>query len=292
MTYYSSIYKKVKDYFDDKNYDLNRTFKVNVKGDKTEWSLENKLLNDGKLESELKASVEYDQDTYTLTASNKDPEKDKDKENPKFEWKTKRFGNYFDLATTLKQTNVEFEVKKPVSQFNVGVKSKYDWDLHKCTLGLNGTYVGVENLTVGTNINVERDSTNNYKQDYDLGAQYEVNRKQIYSLLTEKGMAKLKAGAIFKFDRASAYAQYIHVLKPDQKKDAKADSNKDTWSFGLQQTLNDVSSISFVLRHDFSASLLYSMDFPKNRVNAQVGLNYSQFEKEKNTLGWKVVLSP
>jgi len=286
MAYYSSIYKKVKDFFDPKNYDLQRTFKVNVRGDKTEWSLENKLTEDGKVESELKASNECEQDTWTLTASNKGPEKDKKKDYPKFEWKTKRFSNYFDLSTTLKQNNVEFEGKKPFSKFNVGLKTKYDWADPKCTFGVNTTYVGIENLVIGVNFNLDRAANNEFKQSYDLGFQYDVNKTQSYSLLTEEGLKKLKLGGIVKVDKTTGYGEFIYNINNEKE--------LPTWALGLNQTVNDVSSVSLVFRHNYTLALLYNVDFPKNKVNAQIGVNFEQNANNGKSvaLGWKVVLSP
>jgi len=110
--FYSNINKKVKDFFEDKNYNLNRALKFEIKADKLKWSLENKLLPDGAVERELKATNEIDLDTFTLTASSKN--------NPKFEWNSKRLADYFDLSTTVnlkdKEKSLEIEAKKTIIQ--------------------------------------------------------------------------------------------------------------------------------------------------------------------------------
>jgi len=286
MTYFSSIHKKVKDFFDNKNYDLQRTFKVAVRGDKTEWSLENKLTDDGKLESELKATNEFERDSITFTASNKDPDKDKKKENPKFEWKTKRFENYFDLTTTVKQNNIDLDHKKAQGQFNIQVQTQYDWKDHRCNLILSPTYVGIENLIVGAKYNLERKQNNEYRHAYDLGFQYDVNKRQLWSLVTEDSMKKVKVGGAFKFDDTTAYGEFVYDLSITD------NQTPSTYSVGVHRKLSDVSSISSVFRHNYTAALLYNLDFPQNQVNAQLALNFNPLNQAKYALGWKLVFSP
>lgn len=289
MAYFSSIHKKVKDFFDKKNYDLHRTFKVAVRGDKTEWSLENKLTDDGKLESELKATNEFERDTLTFTASNKDPDKDKDKENPKFEWKTKRFDNYFDVTTTVKQNIVEFDHKKQQGKFNLQAITKYNWIDDTCHLILSPTYVGIDNLIVGLKYNLERTTDNNYHHKYDLGFQYDVNKTQLWSLVTDNSMKKVKVGGAFKFDYTTAYGEFIYDLSKPEKQNSQLAS---TYSIGVQSKLSDVSTVSAVFRHDYTAAFLYNLDFPQNKVNAHLGLNFNPTIANKYSLGWKLIFSP
>jgi len=291
MAYFSSIHKKVKDFFDTKNYDLNRTSKINVRGDKAEWSFETKLTNDGKVESELKATNEFERDSITFTASNKDPQNDPKKENPKFEWKTKRLENYFDLTTTVKQNIVELDHKKSQGKVNLQVITKYNWTDHKCYFTFSPTYVGIENLTVGAKFNLERDYNNQYTPQYDLGFQYDVNRNQLWSLVTEESMKKVKVGGVLKFDSTSAFGEFIYDLSTNVKTD---NTKSSTYSVGLQHTFSDVSSGSLVFRDGYTGALLYNLDFPKQRVNAQLALNLAPFSSKspKYALGWKLVVSP
>jgi len=293
MAYFSSIHKKVKDFFDTKNYDLQRTFKVNVRGDKSEWSLENKLTDNGKIESELKATNEFERDSIAFTASNKEQQQGK-KEIPKLEWKTKRFNNYFDLTTTVKPETIEIDHKRSQGKFNLQAITKYNWHEGKCFLTFSPTYVGIENLTVGAKFNLIRDEKNNYTQEYDLGFQYDVNRNQLWSLVTEESMKKVKVGGSLKFDNTSTFAEFIYDLTPPSANTNTENKPPSSYSVGVNHTLSDVSSVSVICRQDFSTALLYNLEFPKNKVNAQVGLNIQSTNKipSKYALGWKLILSP
>jgi len=93
----------------------------------------------------------------------------------------------------------------------------------------------------------------------------------------------VKAGSILKYDKLTAYSQLIYDMKAKPEDQAQ-------WSLGLQKSLSDVSSATFYLRHDYSVSLLYNLDFPKNKVNGQVCCN-AQFGKPPS-LEWKLTLSP
>jgi len=196
--------------------------------------------------------------------------------------------NYFDLTTTVKQTNVDFDHKKAQGQFNIQVQTKYDWKDSKCNLILSPTYVGIENLIVGAKYNLERKANNEYKHEYDLGFQYDVNKKQLWSLITEESMKKVKVGGVFKFDDTTAYGEFIYDL-------VIRDSNNEppsTYSVGVHRKLSDVSSASCVFRHNYTAALLYNLEFPQNKVNTQLALNFNPVSAAKYALGWKLVFSP
>jgi len=192
----------------------------------------------------------------------------------------------------VKQNIIEFDSKKSQGKFNLQATTKYDWTDSRCYLTLSPTYVGIENLTVGAKFNLIRDQNNHYTQEYDLGFQYDINRNQLWSLVTEESMKKLKVGGAFKFENTSAFGEFIYDLS------TKADTtNKppSTYSFGVHHALSDVSTASLVFRQDLSAALLYNLEFPKNKVNAQVGLNVKSAVLNNPSnygLGWKLVLSP
>jgi len=269
--FYSNINKKVKDFFEDKNYNLNRALKFEIKADKLKWSLENKLLPDGAVERELKATNEIDLDTFTLTASSKN--------NPKFEWNSKRLADYFDLSTTVnlkdKEKSLEIEAKKPLSKFNIATKTKYEWEKHKCILTVDTTYVGIENLAVGVSGKVEREANNNMNYLYDIGFQYEKSKDQIFSLATENCLASVKAGTVLKSDKNAFYGQVGYTLA----------GQATSWAVGLQRSISEASLITFVMRDNLSTSLLYNLTFPKNNVNAQVCWNSGYKKNPQNLNG-------
>jgi len=278
MAYFGDINKKIKDFFDDKTYNLQRTLKLDVRDDKTKWSVENKLGEEGKLESELKATNDFGGETFTLTASSKN--------NPKLEWKSKLFSDYFDFSTTCvgKESTLELEGKKSVSKFNIALKGKYKWDDKKCTSILDTTYVGIDHLVVGSSLKMDRIAPqNNYVYSYDFGAQYDHSSSQSFSLVTEESLSKVNAGTILKFDHITSYAQVSYQLKGQN-------ASEIGWSVGVEKKLNDASKAAFVYRHDSKMSLLYNLDFPKNKVNAQVSCNYP-YPKKPN-LEWKLTFSP
>lgn len=274
---FADIGKKVGDFFKPDVYRLQRTVKIEVVADKAKWSLENKLTKDNKIESELKASHDFGPETFTITTSNKD--------DPKFELKTKRFSNYFDLTASLKDPTLEVETKTVTnSKVNFLLKGTFGQD-KDAQAKVEGSYVGFNNLILGlgVNVNVPLQGTPPALKAFTFGAQYSPNPDHIFAVTADNGWERLKFQTQYKLrENYTAYGQVTHC------------KNNDEWSVGLHNKLSDTSHLKLAVRHDYSGSILYNVDFPKSKANAQICYNHVLRNElsPSGSLEWKVTFSP
>jgi len=271
---YGDIGKKVSDFFKLDNYRIQRTTKVEINGDKVKWSLENKLTNDGKMDSELKATHDFEKESTTLTISNK--------ENPKFELKTKRFANNFDLSMNVKDPVFEVETKvMPASKLNFLWKNTWNARNSSWDSKLDTSYVGFNNVIVGSSetVAIEPGFKTTLK-DYNFGIQY-TDGENVCAVSTEKALTKLKLQMIYKL--RENYLGYGEII-------GERSTNNVSWNVGLNNKLNDTSYINCVVRHDYTMSFLYGTYFTKAKINGQICSNYD-YNAKNATVEWKVVFS-
>lgn len=280
---FKNIGKRINDFLKPKEYEFNRTAKICVASDKVNWSLENSLNSDGAIESELGVTHEFDKDILSLTTSTTSA--------PKFEIKTKRFSNMFDLKASIKDPKLELNFCKREKKYALCLDTTYDWSTQDCDGEVAISYAGIDRMLLGTKVKVERSQKQQTLgvTDYNVGLQFNRNSDQTFAVTTENQLQKVKVGAEFKVrDNYRGYAQVSYNTRSEEKDDG---SGPLGYFVGVQRDISKTANIRGVFRNDQTASVLYSNTFPDSNVCAKVAANFdfTKAPSQRANIEWKVV---
>jgi len=272
------IGKRIDDFLKTKEYDLQRTAKINVSSDKVNWSLENKLNPDGAIDSELDVSHRFDRETLSLKTSTTKA--------PKFEVKSKRFESKFDLKACIQDPTLELNICQQRAKYTLCCDTTYDWANQNCEAELALSYSGVDRMVLGTKMVAKREGGKPLEvSDYNVGVQFNRNADQTFAVTTEKQFKKVKVGAEFQVrDSYRGFAQVSYQT-------ADEETSPLGYSVGVQRNISDTASVRGVVRSDQTMSVLYGNNFTDSGVCAKVAANFD-FTKEASqraSLQWKVI---
>jgi len=278
---FKNIGKRINDFLKPKEYDLNRTAKINVSSDKVNWSLENKLNKDGGIDSELEVSHKFDRDTLLLKTSTKKA--------PKFEIKTKRFQSKFDLKASIQDPKLEINLSQKRAKYALNVDTKYDWSNQNCDGEIAVSYSGIDRMLLGTKVKVERSQKeqNTGVTDYNVGLQFNRNKDQTFAVTTENQLTKVKVGAEFQVrDNYRGFAQVSYNTAAEEK-----DNGPLGYSVGIERKISPTASLRGVFRNDQTASVLYCNNFSESNVCAKVAanFNFNADPAQRASLQWKII---
>eukprot|EP01083_Nonionella_stella_P044524 119851_1 len=279
---FNNIGKRIDNFLKPKQYELNRTAKINVQSDKVKWSLENKLNKDGAIESQLNVSHQFDKDCLSLDTSTTKA--------PKFEIKTKRFESKFDLKGSIADPKLELNLCHKRPKYSVCFDTTYDWSNQNCDGDLAVSYAGIDRLLLGTKLKVERSQKQQTLgiTDYNVGLQFNRNADQTFAVTTENQLQKVNVGAEFKVrDNYRGFAQVSYNTGQEEK-----DTNGPlSYSVGVQRDITKTAKIRGVFRNDQTASVLYANRFSESNICAKIAANFD-FTKapgQRANLQWKLV---
>jgi len=262
--FYSDIGKKVKDFFKSDTYNVGRTTKVEVKNENSQISVESKLTSDDQIRTELKQTYNWDKNSFTLTASNK--------ESPKLELKTQQYFNC-DIKKTVKSSTVDLEIKKSVAKFNTLTNLNYNWNDQSSVAKFETTYEGVDNLAVGFSASVSRQKSGQIeRKDFDVGLQYNLAKDRAFVFTTGKNFKTFNFGSVYRFRETEVGYTQIDLNSSGQSLD---------WRVGVDHKCQDSSHVQAVYRNENVASVLYNVDFPQAKANVSVVCN-CDFKKQLN----------
>jgi len=272
------IGKRIDDFLKSKEYDLQRTAKINVGSDKVNWSLKNTLNADGAIESELDVSHRFDRETLSLTTSTTKA--------PKFEVKTKRFESKFDVKASVQDPSLELNLCQQRPKYTLCADTSYNWANQNCEGKLAVSYSGVDRMVLGTKVVAKREGSKPLEvTDYDIGVQFNRNADQTFAVTTEDQFKKVKVGAEFKVrDSYRGFAQVSYQTKDEE-------STPLGYAVGVQRNISETASVRGVVRSERTASFLYANNFTDSGVCAKIAANFD-FTKEASqraSLQWKVI---
>jgi len=276
---FKSIGKRINDFLKAKEYNLDRTAKINVSSDSVNWSLENKLKNNA-VESELGVTHRFDKDTLTLTTSTTDA--------PKFEIKTKRFASKFDVKASIQDPKLELNLCQKREKYTLCLDTKYNWNKPNLETALAASYVGTDRLLMGMKLQLKKEGDKAMElSDHNIGLQFNRNADQTFAVTTENKFQKVKVGADCHVrDGYRGFAQVFYDTK------AKGDNPRNMgYSVGLQRNISKQTCIRGVFRDNKTASVLYSNNFTDSGIMTKLACNFD-FTKppaQRANLAWKVV---
>jgi len=278
---FKNIGKRINDFLKPKEYQLNRTAKINVSSDKVNWSLENKLNKDGAIESELDVSHKFAKDTLSLKTSTTKA--------PKFEVKTKRFESKCDVKASIQDPKLEINLCQRRPKYALCFDTTYDWSNQNCDGELALSYAGIDRMLLGTKVKVERSQKQQQLgvTDYNVGLQFNKSPDQTFAVTTENQLTKVKVGAEFQVrDNYRGFAQVSYNTAQDENNNAALG-----YSVGIQRNISKTACIRGVFRNDQTASVLYSNNFTDSNVCAKIAANFdfSKDPSQRASVQWKVV---
>jgi len=272
---FKSIGKRINDFLKAKEYNLDRTAKINVNSENVSWSLENKLKNNA-VESELGVTHRFAKDTLTLTTSTTKA--------PKFEIKTQRFSSKFDAKASVQDPKLELNLCQKRPNYTLCLDTTYNWQTPNLEAALAASYVGSDRLLMGLKVELKNEGNKGIQvSDHNIGLQFNRNADQTFAVTTENKFQRVKVGADCHVrDGYRGFAQVYY--------DTAAKKNMG-YSVGLQRNISKQTCIRGVFRDDRTASMLYSNNFTDSGVCGKLACNFD-FNKEpakRATLAWKVV---
>jgi len=272
---FKTIGKRINDFLKAKEYNLDRTAKINVNSDNVNWSLENKLKNNA-VESELGVTHRFAKDTLSLTTSTTKA--------PKFEIKTKRFSSKFDAKASVQDPELELNLCQRRPKYSLCLDTTYNWQTPNLEAALAASYVGSDRLLMGFKVELRKEGDKAIAvSDHNIGLQFNRNADQTFAVTTENKFQKVKVGADCHVrDGYRGFAQVYY--------DTAAKKNMG-YSVGLQRNISKATSIRGVFRDNRTASVLYSNNFADSGVMGKLACNFD-FNKppaQRANLAWKVV---
>jgi len=276
---FKSIGKRINDFLKAKEYNLDRTAKINVNSDSVNWSLENKLKNNA-VESELGVTHRFAKDTLTLTTSTT--------EAPKFQIKTNRFSSKFDAKASVQDPELELNLCQKRPKYTLCFDTTYNWQRPNLEAALAASYVGSDRLLMGLKVELRKEGDKSMEiSDHNIGLQFNRNADQTFAVTTENKFSKVKVGADCHVrDGYRGFAQVFYDTA------AKGDNARNMgYSVGLQRNISKSTTIRGVFRDNKTASVLYSNNFTESGVCGKLACNFD-FTKppaQRTNLAWKVV---
>jgi len=277
---FKNIGKRINDFLKTKEYDLDRTAKINVSSDAVNWNLENKLNKDGAIESELGVTHRFDRDTLTLTTSTTDA--------PKFEIKTKRFASKFDAKASIQDPEIEVNLCQKRPKYTLCLDTSYDWNRSHCDAAFAASYGGIDRILMGFKAEIKKEGPNAMElSDHNIGLQFDRNDDQTFSVTTENKFQKVRVGT--ECQVRDGYRGFAQVFYDSA---AKGDNARNMgYSVGIQRKISDSTTLRGVVRDNKTASVLYTNRFKDSGVCTKLAANFD-FAKppaERANLAWKVV---
>jgi len=275
---FKNIGKRINDFLKVKEYNLDRTAKINVDSDSVNWSLENKLRKNG-VESELGVTHRFDKDTLTLTTSTTDA--------PKFEVSTKRFASKFDVKASVQDPEVELNLCQRRPKYSLCLDSTYNWNQPLLEAAMAASYVGSDRLLMGLKVELRKDGDNAVElSDHNVGIQFTRSADQTFAITTENKFTKVKVGA--DMNVRAGYRGFAQVFYDTA---AAKDGRPMGYALGMQKDISKQTCVRGVVRDDKTASVLYSNNFTDSGVCTKLACNFD-FTKppaQRANLAWKVV---
>jgi len=272
---FKTIGKRINDFLKAKEYNLDRTAKINVNSDNVNWSLENKLKNNA-VESELGVTHRFAKDTLSLTTSTTKA--------PKFEYKTKRFSSKFDAKASVQDPELELNLCQRRPKYSLCLDTTYNWQTPNLEAALAASYVGSDRLLMGFKVELRKEGDKAIAvSDHNIGLQFNRNADQTFAVTTENKFQRVKVGADCHVrDGYRGFAQVYY--------DTAAKKNMG-YSVGLQRNINKDTSIRGVFRDNRTASVLYSNNFRDSGVCGKLACNFdfNKAPSQRANLAWKVV---
>jgi len=276
---FKSIGKRINDFLKAKEYDLDRTAKLNVSSDSVNWSLENKLKKNA-VESKLDVTHRFDKDTLTLTTSTTKA--------PKFEIKTKRFASKFDVKASIQDPKLELNLCQKRPKYTLCLDTTYCWDKPNLETAFAVSYVATDRLLMGLKAELKKEGDKAMAvSDHNIGLQFNRNADQSFAVTTENKFQKVKVGADCHVrDGYRGFAQVFYDTA------AKGDNARNMgYSVGFQRNIAKNTFIRGVFRDNKTASVLYSNNFADSGIATKMACNFD-FTKppaQRANLAWKMV---